>query len=256
MKIFIFKGKNIIRFFIAVTVVFAAILALKDTTVNVISVFSNEQYLPIYSVERADKKISITFDCAWGSEDIPDILNTLKSEDVKATFFLVGQWAEKFPDMVRQISGQGHDVGNHSYSHLRMGVMDNKKIKEEILTCGTILNKITGKKIDLFRAPYGDYNDNIIKDAKESGYYTIQWDVDSLDWKPDLSKDEIVSRVLKNVKPGSIILFHNDTQYTANILPSIIKTLKDAGYTFEPVSKMILRSNYTIDFEGRQRSKN
>lgn len=222
---------------------------------KVIDVWSENRQIPIYSVELYDKKAAITFDCAWGDSDIPSIMDTLKKEGIKATFFIVGQWAEKYPDTVRLIAREGHDIANHSYSHLRMGTLDRGKIKSEILKCGTVLESLSGQTIDLFRAPYGDYNSNVVTTAKSLGYYTIQWNVDSLDWRTGISKQEISDRIYRKIKPGSIILFHNDTPHTANILPEIITNLKDKGYVFLPVSKLIMRDDYIIDFDGSQKRK-
>lgn len=220
-----------------------------------LSVSAEVKDLPIYSVDSPDKTVAITFDCAWGSDDIPAILDTLEKENVKASFFIVGQWAEKFPDKVRMIAAAGHDVANHSYSHLRMGAVGKDRIKDELNKCGEILGKLANTKVDLFRPPYGDYSNSVVSAARELGYYTIQWDVDSLDWKPDISKQEVMNRVTTRVKNGSIILFHNDTAHTAAILPDIISVLKKEGYGFLPVSKLILRENFIVNFEGRQMIK-
>lgn len=222
---------------------------------EVAEVFNQKRDLPIYSVECKQKKVSITFDCAWEANDIPDIINTLKEHDVKASFFLVGHWAEKNPDAVKLMWENGHDVGNHSYSHLRMGALDNAKIRSEISRCDDVIKSITGKKPELFRAPYGDYNNNVVMIAREFNEYTIQWDVDSLDWKPGITPEQIQDRVLNRVSNGSIILFHNDTPYTAKLLPSIISALKSKGYEIVPVSSMIMRDNFEINVEGRQIEK-
>ena len=112
---------------------------------------------------------------------------------------------------------------------------------------------ITGKKVELFRPPYGDYDDELIKTASELGYYTIQWDVDSLDWK-DLSASDIAMRVINGVKNGSIILMHNNGLHTAEAVPIILETLKNRGYSFVPVGELILRENYYIDGTGMQKA--
>jgi peptidoglycan/xylan/chitin deacetylase (PgdA/CDA1 family) len=145
-----------------------------------IPVFNAESDIPIYSVDTVGKKAAITFDCAWGANDIPEILQVLKEADAKATFFFVGEWADKYPDMVRMVALDGHDIANHSYSHLRMGAIDRDRIRSELVKCGGRLEELTGKKPDLFRAPYGDYSNNVLNMARELGYYTIQWDVDTL----------------------------------------------------------------------------
>jgi len=222
---------------------------------TVAEVFEQKRDLPIYSVECNQKKASITFDCAWEADDIPDIINTLKQNNVKATFFLVGYWAEKHPDAVKLISDNGHDIANHSYAHLRMGSIDSSRIRTEIQKCDEVLEKITGKKPVLFRAPYGDYNNNVVRIARELNEYTIQWDVDSLDWKIGITPEQIQGRVLKKVNNGSIILFHNDTSHTAKLLPSIISALHDKGFKLVPVSELIMKENYQINVEGRQIKK-
>lgn len=253
MKIYVINMKKRLKYLYALVIILAIIFVVGVTQTDILEVFSKNKELPIYSVDYPEKKLAITFDCAWGDEDIPSILKTLREENVKATFFIVGEWAEKFPDTVKSISIEGHDIANHSYSHFRMGTLDNSKIKSEILKCGQKLEVITGKKTDLFRAPYGDYNDNVIQAARDLGYLSVQWDVDSLDWKPGINREEILDRVMKKVRNGSIILFHNDTPHTSIILPGIISELKKEGYGFIPVSEMVLREKYFIDFEGRQK---
>jgi len=254
MKLYVFSGRRLLICLLILTssllLVFGS--ALRDQ--GALTVFSQQRQIPVYSVDVPDKKVSITFDCAWGAEDIPDILNTLKKADIRATFFLVGTWAEKNPDTVRLIAQDGHDIANHSYAHFRMGSLGREKISSEIAQCGDLLEKLTGKKCDLFRAPYGDYNNVVLEEARRLGYFTIQWDVDSLDWKPGIGRDEIMQRVRSKTRPGSIILFHNDTPYTAKLLPSVISELQSENFVFVPVSELILRENYYIDSDGRQKS--
>lgn len=255
MRFYVFKVNALLKCTVLAAIVLLAALIVYFSQGEVTAVFQQKRDLPIYSVDYPEKKIALTFDCAWGSEDMPEILGTLKEHDVKASFFMIGVWAEKNPDAVKMISEHGHDVANHSYSHFRMGSIDNGKIRTEILKCNSVIEELTGKKVDLFRAPYGDYNNNVVRIARELNHYTIQWDVDSLDWRPGIKPEEIKSRILRNVKNGSILLFHNDTPHTAKILPDIITALKDRGYGFIPVSELIMRENYEIDHTGRQKRK-
>ena len=208
--------------------------------------------IPIYSVDCEEKKCAITFDCAWGASDIPDILNSLEKYNVKATFFIVGIWAEKYPDMVKLIHDKGHEIANHGYSHQHMAFLPEIKVMEEISRCSDSLENIIGEKTKLFRAPYGEYNANTVKSAKKLDYTSIQWDCDSLDWKKDMSKEDIYSRVIKKVSKGSIILFHNDTQYTVNVLPGIMDSLNQNGYQCVTVSDLLLKEKYRIRYDGRQ----
>lgn len=255
MKFYVVKVNNLIKYAFLAVIVLAVSFFVYFSREDVVGAFQQKREIPIYSVDYPEKKVALTFDCAWGSEDIPDILNTLREHDVKATFFIIGVWAEKNPDEVKMIADEGHDVANHSYSHYKMSSLNSSAIKSEILKCDRVLKKITGKDVELFRPPYGDYNNDVVRIARELNHYTIQWDVDSLDWKPGITAEEIKNRVLKKVNKGSIILFHNDTKHTAKILPEIITSLKQKGYGFIPVSQMIMRENYEIDYRGRQIKK-
>lgn len=207
--------------------------------------------VPIYSVEREDKYVSITFDCAWGTEHTDDILAALKASNVRATFFMVEFWSEKYPDYVKKIDESGCEIGTHSATHSYMSKLNAEEIKLELSTSSEAIKAVTGKEVELFRAPFGDYDDELIRTASEQGYYTIQWDVDSLDWK-DLSATDIAMRVINGVKSGSIILCHNNGLHTAESLPIILETLKNRGYTFVPVGELIYRENFTVDGTGRQ----
>lgn len=207
--------------------------------------------LPVYSVERQDKKIAISFDCAWGVDHTDEILKALRIGEVKATWFMVEFWAEKYPDYVKKIASSGHEIGTHSSTHSYMSKQNAEEIRLELKTSSEAITAVTGKQVELFRPPYGDYDDELIKTAGEEGYYSIQWDVDSLDWK-DLSATDIAMRVINRVQSGSIILMHNNGLHTAEAVPIIIETLKNKGYTFVPIGELIYKDNYTIDVNGRQ----
>jgi polysaccharide deacetylase family sporulation protein PdaB len=208
--------------------------------------------VPIYCVDREDKVVSITFDCAWGTDYTDDILKALRVSEVRATFFMVEFWTTKYPDYVKKIDESGCEIGTHSSTHSYMSKQTAEEIRQELTTSSQAITDITGKKVEVFRAPYGDYDNEVIQTASEEGYYTIQWDVDSLDWK-DLSASDIAMRVINNVKSGSIILMHNNGLHTAEAVPVILQTLKNRGFTFVPVGELIYRENYTIDSTGMQK---
>lgn len=220
---------------------------------RVLNVFKPNKDIPIYSVDSQDKVISITFDCAWGGEDIPKLIEILKRYNIKATFFVVGDWADKYPENIKLLHNNGHDVANHSDKHLDMTALSESQIKEDMEKASSKITVLTGVRNNLFRAPYGSYNNRLIQTAKSLGYYTIQWDVDSLDWK-DLGVSAIVERVTSKVKNGSIVLFHNDTKYTLEALPEVIENLKVKGYNFVKLSDMIIKDNYYIDVQGTQKN--
>ncbi len=207
--------------------------------------------LPIYSVETPERKIAVTFNCAWDAADIPDILAALEKYDAKATFFLVGSWAEQNPDAVEMIAKAGHEIGTHSNTHPDMAAISKEKIIEELSRSCERIAAAGGGTPKLFRAPSGSYNNTLIKTAAEQGFCTIQWDVDSRDWKnPDPS--EMVTKVTENVRCGSIILFHSGAKPTAKALLQILDILSQQGYSFITVSELIYKDNYTINNEGRQ----
>ena len=247
----VFKLKNILLVALA-AVLIAALSTTAYFTGAYAEYFGNTPRLvPIYSVERNDKVISISFDCAWGTEHTDDILNALRVSNVHATFFMVEFWAEKYPEYVKKIDGQGHEIGTHSSTHSYMSKQNAEEIKLELTTSSEAIENVTGKKVELFRPPYGDYDNELIKTASELGYYTIQWDTDSLDWK-DLSATDIAMRVINGVKSGSIILMHNNGLHTAESVPIILETLKNKGYSFVPIGELIYKDNYTVDGSGRQ----
>jgi len=212
---------------------------------------ASKRELPIYCVERNDKKIAISFDAAWGNEDTEDLIKTLNDYNVKTTFFVVGSWVDKYPESVKALSDAGHEIMNHSNTHPHMTSLDAAGIAEEANKCSDKIEKITGKRPNLLRVPYGDYNNTVITTLRELGMYTIQWDVDSLDWK-ELSAAQITERVLKGVTDGSIVLFHNAAKHTPEALSGILSALQERGYEIVPVSEVIYYDNYTIDHTGKQ----
>ena len=213
----------------------------------------NGRELPIYSVETEEKKVALSFDAAWGNEDTQTILDILKEKNIKVTFFMTGEWVEKYPEDVKKICEAGHDLANHSENHKNMSQLSDADCQSELMKAHQKVKQITGVDMNLFRPPYGDYDNEVIKNAKACGYYTIQWDVDSLDWK-DYGVENIVETVTqhKNLQNGSIILMHNGAKYTADALPKVIEGLKEKGYEIVPVSELIYKENYHLDVTGRQ----
>ena len=213
----------------------------------------NGRELPIYCVETDKKQIALSFDAAWGNEDTATILQILKEHDVKVTFFMTGGWVEAYPDDVKAILADGHDLGNHSENHKNMSQLSNGDCEEELMLVHNKVLELTGYEMFLFRPPYGDYDNDVINVAKKCGYYPIQWDVDSLDWK-DYGVDAIIETVTKHkhLGNGSIILCHNGAKFTAQALDTLITTLKEQGYEFVPISQLIYKDNYHLNHEGRQ----
>ena len=237
---------------LAAFAVLKGVLAVTGANVTVSNSVNGRQ-LPIYCVDTTEKKIALTFDAAWGNEDTGQILEILKKDGVRVTFFMTGGWVESYPDDVKAILAAGHDLGNHSENHKNMSQLSDAEKKEELMKVHEKVRTLTGYEMFLFRPPYGDYDNAVVNVAKGNGYYTIQWDVDSLDWK-DYGVDSIIKTVTqhKHLGNGSIILCHNGAKYTAKALDMLIATLKNEGYTFVPVSELIYKDNYHMDHEGRQ----
>ena len=237
------------------SIVLAISIIIGLITGNYVSASVSKRKLPIYSVETDEKKIAITFDAAWTNQDTQQLIEILKKHNARATFFIVGDWAEKFPDSVKAFYDAGHTIANHSDTHKAFSKCSRNEIKAEIENCNKKLEAITGQNVTLVRAPSGDYTNQSIEIAKSLGMETIQWNCDSLDYTK-ISVDEIVSRVVKGTQNGSILLFHNGVTNTAPALDKILTELESQGYSFVSVNDLIYKDNYTIDHTGRQIKNN
>lgn len=161
------------------TVALSSALVVILAVVGTIGVFAaSERKLPIYCVENNKKQIAISFDAAWGADDTDQLISILKTYKVKATFFVVGAWVDKYPNEVKKLAKAGHRVENHSNSHPYMTKLSTEKMITELTTCNEKIKEITGRQPVLFRAPYGDYNNTVIETVQSQKMFTIQWDVE------------------------------------------------------------------------------
>lgn len=213
----------------------------------------NGREVPIYSVERPDNKIALTFDCAWGDEDIDTVLSTLEVYGCKATFFVTGDWAQRCGESLAKIYGAGHEIGNHSYNHADYTKMSAESIIADLDKSDAVIEEVTGEKPYLMRAPSGGYNDTVIKAVDGSGRTYIQWSVDGIDYG-EAQPQDIYDRSVKNTAAGDIILLHTGTENTSAVLPKILEAL-ECKYEFATVSEIIYSDNYIIDNNGRQFQK-
>lgn len=212
----------------------------------------NIKKVPIYCVETDEKIVAISFDAAWGADKTLKIIETLKEYHSNGTFFLVGFWVDKYPDKVKEIYDAGVEIGCHSNTHPDLVNLSSTQIKSEITLANEMIEKITGGKVELFRCPYGSYNDTVINAIEELGMIPIQWDVDSLDWQ-GLSGDQITSRVISKVKNGSIILCHNNSDFIIEGLTMVLDRLTMQGYKVVSIGDLIYHDNYLIDRTGLQK---
>ena len=215
--------------------------------------FADKREVPIYCVDRADNYVAISFDAAWGADKTSQIMDVCDQYGVKATFFLVGFWVEKYPEKVAEIASRGFEIGTHSSTHPQMSKLSAEQCKSELTDSSLKIFEITGKPVTLFRPPFGDYNNRLLQVAKELGLYTIQWSVDSLDWK-GLSAIQIAERVQK-ANSGDIILCHNNSDHIVEALPLIFEGLKLKGLKLCPIGELIYTQNYYVDSTGKQIQK-
>ncbi len=207
--------------------------------------------VPVYSVETEDKKVALTFDAAWGADKTLKIIEILQEFKADGTFFLVGFWIEKYPDETKKIAEAGLEIGNHSNNHLNMSKLNAEDIKREIVTVNEQICKLTGKTPKFFRPPFGDYDNKLIEGVEALDMVPIQWSVDSLDWK-GISGEEITARVMKRIKSGSIVLFHNNSDHILDALPVILKQLTEQGYQMVSIDELVMTQDYYVDSQGVQ----
>ena len=218
-----------------------------------VSVLARKRELPVYSVARDDSAVAISFDASWGGDKTLRLLDILDEYGVKTTFFLVDIWVKAYPDLVKEIAARGHEIGNHSTTHPHMSQLSEAQIREELETQAARVQALTGAKPTLFRPPYGDYNDRLVRTARGEGYEVIQWSVDSQDWK-NRGTEDIVRRA-KKAQAGDIVLFHNDADFTVDALPEVLDDYKARGLTVLPVSQLLLTGETTVDAQGKQHAK-
>lgn len=242
----VIRGRRLVLgLFIIVVGVWIATQILPPLAMTVAS-FTGERRVPIYKVDRADRRLSISFDATWGVDQTDLLLDILDEHGVKTTFFLAGYWAERYPEYVKKIVERGHEIGNHSYEHPHFNSLSKAQIQSDLKRNHEMLKELTGTDSFLFRPPFGEYSNKVIEAAEELGYFTIQWSIDSLDWK-DVSADFMVNRVMEKAGPGEIVLFHNAGRHTPDAVRRLLPRLRAAGYEVVPISELIYRDNYVIE---------
>ncbi len=251
MQLVTFTKKKIRR------VAAVASMAAAAVAVGAVAVFTSvgtqaaQTKLPIYCVERGDNKVALTFDVAWENSNTAELIEILDEFGAKATFFVTGDWCDRYPEDVMMFHEAGHEIQNHSDQHPHVEGMAVNDLISDTKSCSRKIEMITGEAPTLYRAPYGEYDDSLITTVEGMGMQVIQWDVDSIDWK-EPTPAEITAKVVPAAKSGSILLFHNDLANTTEALPDILTQLRDKGFGFVTVSDLIYHEDYTIDPTGRQ----
>ncbi len=245
------KSKIIIALILLAVIITGVVLTVEG--IQVVSANAAKKQIPIYAVDTDSNKVAISFDAAWGGDKTKGILDLLDTYQVKATFFLVGFWIDKYPELVKEISDRGHLIGNHSTNHPHFNKLSGQEMQLEISSTNKKIKDIIGQDAKYFRAPYGEYNNQLINVVTEMNMQCIQWDVDSLDWK-GISGKEIAERILSKAKSGSIILCHNNSDHILDALPLVLLGIKNKGLTLVRMDELVIESNFYIDNSGIQHS--
>lgn len=195
---------------------------------------------PVYQAKTEEKVIALTFDLSWGTKVGPEVLDILKQNNVKATFFLSGPWSSKHTEMVKRIHQEGHEVESHGQAHVNLNELGREGAAKNISEAHAILEGLTGRAPTYIRPPNGAFNDTSVQAAKDLGYATVIWSVDSLDWM-NPGTEAIISRTTRLMHPGAIVLFHaSDTcKQTHLALPTILQQLKTDGYRFVTLDELM-----------------
>ncbi len=247
-----FKIKSVYKVLVSLVLVVALTACLFMVTNSTILASGENRKLPVYRVDTGENKVvALSFDAAWGADKTQGIIDILNKYNIKATFFLVGFWVDKYEDEVKKLAENGFDIGNHSHNHLKMSTLQAESIVEEIEYVNKKVENLTGKRPYVFRAPFGDYNNKLIENVSKLNMQAVQWSIDTLDWK-GINANEILKRVKSKVSFGDIILFHNNSDHVLDALPKVIEYLIEGGYTFQTVSELVYKNGFTIDVNGVQ----
>ena len=253
----VFNKQKICSYLVAfstVVVLFIIAAAVGNKSGELVQTMSQSKLVPIYNVQTEESKVAFTMNCAWNADDVDLILATLEKHKVHITFFMVGDWVDKYPEAVKKISDAGHEIANHSDGHKHVNELSLEDNEKEISMCSDKIKKITGKPTTLYRGPYGEYNNTVIQAAENQKHITIQWSLDTLDYK-GITGDEMWKRLEQKLKNGDIILSHNGTEHTADSLDKLLTNIEKKGFKVVTVSELIYKDNYTVDSNGTQKRK-
>ena len=252
MRIFVMKKSTLIKAAVFVLLIVGAVLYTQFMMQDTNEVFSTKdrEQMPVCSVDTDVKEIALTIDTAFGNDKTQALLDILDEYNVKATFFVVGMWAQENPELMQKIIESGHEVQNHSMDHARYPDLKVEEILSDAQEAQTLLNEETGKNANIIRLPFGAFDDKTIKILMDNDFIPVKWSVDGEDWKSDDVK-EVYNNVIKDVKGGDIIMLQNNTVGAEGALRDIIAKLLDKGYEFKTISELLPEGEITIDDKGK-----
>lgn len=244
----VIKKRTLIAVIVIIAILAAVILGVSLGTGSA-EVGAKNRKVPVYSVQTSEKKVALTFDAAWGADQTVKIMDAVEKYGFKCTFFLTGFWIDENPELVKEIASRGHLIGNHSESHKHLNEVAD--LNAEIDAVNTEINTLTGASPKYFRAPFGEYDNNMMSTLESKGMQGVQWSIDSLDWK-GLSAAEIAERVVNDLEPGDIVLMHNASDHIVEALPLILLSIQNKGLTAVRLDEMLYSENYTVNSQGIQ----
>ena len=256
MRIFVVKKNTLIRAAVFVLLVVGAIVYTQAVLSDAAPVSNQSESMPICSVATDDNAVAITIDTAFGDADYTqEIIDVLKDESARATFFVMGLWAQENPDMLDSILTSGHEIASHSMNHARYPDLSASEILSDAGEAADLIFDKTGYDTRLIRMPYGAFDTDSILTLESDGYVPVKWSLDSKDWK-GYDAEKIADGVLSEVENGDIIMFQNNMEETPGALSAIILGLRERGYKIVSVSDLLLDGDYYIDGSGVQRMFN
>ena len=253
MRIFVVKKNTLIRTAVFLLIVIGAIVYTQVAFHPAEPTSAEASVMPVCRVATGDKVVALTFDTAFGDTDCTaQILAILKAEDVPATFFVMGLWAQSYPAEVTAMAQGGFEIASHSMNHVKYTELSESEILADAADAAELLFDMTGYDTEVIRLPYGAFDTQTIMTLQGQGYIPMRWSLDSKDWKGyDAAK--ITNIVLSQVESGDIILFQNNEPATVEALAAIIQGLRDQGFTIVTVSNLLIGGEYYVDEDGTQR---
>ena len=238
--------RQIIKTLIVIGLCFSSLMNISTAETN-LHKKKNKEGVVYWHGDLAQNKIALTFDDGPQAAYTPQILDILKTHNVKATFFLIGKNVEASPELAKRILEEGHLIGNHTYTHPDLRLQNKEQIRQQMLKTEKAIHNATGYNPHLFRPPYGMDNSQVFLEVGSSGYVIVKWSVSGLNGRQDAPFNKIVKRVVDNTENGSIILLHDgnrlsnktDRSQIVKALPIIIETLKEKGYQFVTIDELI-----------------
>ncbi len=253
MRIFVVKKSTLIRAAVFLLLVIGAIVYTQVAFGSAQPASTETTVMPVCRVGTEDKVVALTFDTAFGDADYTgQILTALKDENAPATFFVMGLWAQEYPEEVDAMVQNGCEIASHSMSHTKYTELPETEMLADASDASELIFDMTGFDSDLIRLPYGAFNTQTIMALQGQGYIPMKWSLDSRDWK-GYDASQIADTVLSEVESGDIIMFQNNMAATPEALPAVIAGLKEQGFTLVTVSDLLLSGEYYVDEDGTQR---